>query len=262
MIICLSIKSTGLPTSRDALRSYTEIAEDSYMLYSIPLFSKSLKEREWTRMDCYAFISRRSTGGSKEIYVFNVVQKVGPVFNRTIPIASDHPPCNGGYTLLRCPKYVRRYAVNETGHSRWNRNLQVYRHKLQAHHITSSEHDIFHWGSYYTIRMSGSELNSLRFHNIYTHILTFRHLHKAHGFCLRDFFCMKEPLNSVLNSLKFHNTCNILYSSDFPLLVVILSTSCFYARFFARQSPRIDVEISSPLREVVNHLKFPHQWIK
>jgi len=46
MIICLSIKSTGLPTSRDALRSYTEIAEDSYMLYSIPLFSKSLKERE------------------------------------------------------------------------------------------------------------------------------------------------------------------------------------------------------------------------
>ena len=40
------IKSAGLPTSRDALRSYTEIAEDSYMLYSIPMFSKSLKEKE------------------------------------------------------------------------------------------------------------------------------------------------------------------------------------------------------------------------
>jgi len=40
------IKSTGMPTSRDALRSYTEIAEDSSMLYSIPIFSNSLKDRE------------------------------------------------------------------------------------------------------------------------------------------------------------------------------------------------------------------------
>lgn len=48
------MKQAGYATSKDAIRNYIEWAKDSWLLFSIPIFSDSLKEQERNYKKIYA----------------------------------------------------------------------------------------------------------------------------------------------------------------------------------------------------------------